>query len=650
VTLFLAALGLILGGGVAATVLRRRAHGEVIFEALALAGCVLGAGAALAALIRGGAHTLVLPSGVPGGDWVIGIDALSAVFLIPIFVVGAAAISFGTSYMAGERGHRAVWLVDLWIGLLIIALALVVTARAIVPFLIAWELMAIASYLLILTDHERPDVRRGGLIYLVTTHTATLVLFAMFGLWGAGAGDWTFASLAAARAPASAVLALAIVGFGFKAGIVPFHFWLPPAHASAPTHVSAVLSGVVIKTGIYGLLRVVTLLGAVPTWWGWLMLVLGGVSGILGVLWALAQHDLKRLLAYHSVENIGIILMGIGVGSLGAAYGHPAVAVIGYAGAILHTVNHALFKSLLFLGAGAVYRATGTRDMEQLGGLARRLPFTWVSFLIGATAIIGLPPLNGFVSEWLVYQGLFRAGQASEALRLASLGVSVLALIGALALACFAKVAGVVFLGAPRTPGAEALPESDRGLRAPMLSLAAACVALGVFAPLGMRPAIRAAVFVSGVSAMADAGVAEVTASGTWIGGIAAFLFATIGVGWLVRRAVLRRRAVRFDETWACGYVEPTARMQYTASSFAAPLLSAFGRASGTVAHRTADSFATHPLDLVLDRVAMPAWAAIQRAGSRLRPLQRGRLSAYLIYVMAALVVLLVYLAIGSRP
>ena len=282
------------------------------------------------------------------------------------------------------------------------------------------------------------------------------------------------------------MLLLALVGFGFKAGFVPMHFWLPPAHAAAPSHVSALMSGIVIKTGIYGLLRVVLLLGGAPAWWGWIVLGLGIISGVLGVLWALAQHDIKRLLAYHSVENIGIILMGIGVGVLGVAYHAPLVAMLGFTGGLLHTVNHAVFKSLLFLGAGAVYRATGTRNMEELGGLARRMPLTWLAFLIGAAAIVGLPPLNGFVSEWLVYQGLFATSQSSDVLRLAVLGIPALALIGALALACFTKVAGVVFLGTPRTAHASRATEVGRGRYLPALALAVTCLALGVAPALGI--------------------------------------------------------------------------------------------------------------------------------------------------------------------
>jgi NADH:ubiquinone oxidoreductase subunit 5 (subunit L)/multisubunit Na+/H+ antiporter MnhA subunit len=368
-------------------------------------------------------------------------------------------------------------------------------------------------------------------------------------------------------------------------------------------------------------------------------------SGVLGVLWALAQHDLKRLLAYHSVENIGIILMGLGVGVLGAAHDAPAVALLGFAGALLHTVNHALFKSLLFLGAGAVYRATGTRNLEALGGLARRMPLTWLGFIIGATAIVGLPPLNGFVSEWLVFQGLFATGQSRGALRLALLGVPTLALIGALALACFAKVAGVVFLGSPRSAAASAATEPGWGMLAPVLVLAGACGALGLFPPAGVALAGTAA----GALAGSD-GIAPPAMAGAWaISGLAAGL-GVLAIGlWLVRAALLRHRTTRHEPTWGCGYPGVTPRMQYTASSFVSPLLSMFGWLSGVRVERSREGLRSRPVDLVLDGIALPLWNTLHRAALRLRPIQQGRLYVYLLYVVAALLALLSYLSVGFR-
>lgn len=649
-TLFLVGLGLLVAGGVGAVVARRPAVASALYQVLVIAGCGTAAIDVVRVLVSGTSLSLTIPATLPGGDWRLGIDALSAVFLLVVLGVGAVCAVFGTHDLA--RLARPRGFTQLAFAVLVTAIAFVVAARGIVVFLGAWEIMAISSYVLIVTDYDEREVRRAGLIYLVATHTATLALFAMFAIWAASAADWSFASLATASraldpAAVAAILMLALVGFGFKAGCVPLHFWLPPAHAAAPSHVSALMSGIVIKTGIYGLLRVLLMLGGAPAWWGWLLFWIGITSGVLGVLWALAQHDSKRLLAYHSVENIGIILMGIGVGVLGAAHGSPTIAVLGFAGGLLHTVNHALFKSLLFLGAGAVYRATGTRNMEELGGLARRMPLTWFGFAVGAAAIIGVPPFNGFVSEWLVYQGMFVSADTVPSLRLALFGIPALALIGALALACFAKVSGVVFLGSPRTAHAAEATEGGRGTYLPMFALAATCIALGVFPALGLSLVGAAARELTGLE---GAEIPRGVVSGAWaISGLALASVTLTAVLWWVRNVFARRQTVRSDVTWACGYDAVTPRMQYTASSFAAPLLSIFGRLSGVRVERSGDTLRTHPVDLVLDGVALPLWNGMQRLALRLRATQQGRLHVYLLYVMAALLVMLAYLSLAPR-
>lgn len=656
-TLFLIGLGLVLAGGVTAWILRDRG-GAALYQALVAAGCATAATDAVRVLASGVAVSDTIRTTIPGGDWRIAIDALSAVFLVAVLGVGAVCAVFGTHDLASARQpndrHGASGFPQAAFAVLLASIALVVVAHSVVVFLAAWEVMAISSYVLIVTHHEEADVRRSGLIYLVATHTATLALFAMFAILQAPAADWSFGALAA-TAPslnAGAVVAallLALVGFGFKAGLVPLHFWLPPAHSAAPSHVSALMSGIVIKTGIYGLLRVVLLLGGAPAWWGWVVLGIGVASAVLGVLWALAQHDMKRLLAYHSVENIGIILMGIGVGVLGAAHGAPVVAVLGFAGGLLHTVNHALFKSLLFLGAGAVHRATGTRNIEELGGLARRMPLTWLGFAIGAAAIIGVPPLNGFVSEWLVYQALFATHASSDLLRLALLGIPALALTGALALACFAKLAGVVFLGTPRTDRDREAADPGPGALSPILLLAGACGTLGLAPILGIALVTAPARALAGGGSVAIPG-AVLSGAGA-ISALALLTIALAALTWWLRDGLARRQPVRRSATWACGYDLATPRMQYTASSFAAPLLAVFGRLSGVRVERSAAALHTHPADLVLDGLALPFWNALHRAALRLRAVAqgRGRLHVYLLFVMAALLAMLAYLTLGSR-
>ena len=650
-TLFAISLALIVLGGVAAAALSHHpATGERWFRLLFGAGCVTGAVPALAVLGGASLPDARLAAAAPFGAWVFGLDPLSAVFLLAILSVGAACGFYGLAYLAHERGHRAVGAAHLLLALLVAFLALVVAARAGVPFLIAWEATAVTAFLLVVFEHERPAVRRAGMIYLVATHTGTLLLFALFAAWAGGSGDFSFAALAAhpsfSAGRGGMIVALALVAFGLKAGAVPFHFWLPEAHAAAPAHVSALMSGVVIKMGIYGLLRAVALFGPPPPWWGWVVLALGVGSGVLGVVWALAQHDIKRLLAFHSVENIGIILLGVGAGALGMAYGHPLIAALGFAGAALHTLNHALFKSLLFLGAGSVIHATGTREIDRLGGLARPMPVTAATFVIGSAAIVGLPPLNGFVSEWVVYQALFRGGSAHDAMQLAVVGAALLALVGALALACFAKVVGVLYLGTPRDAVATAAHEPAPGMVRPLVGLAAACIAIGLFPIAVVPPALRVGSLVAGlprgagVPGDAGAGAATVFAVG---------LTVSLLVAWALRRAFGRREAPLAGPTWACGFAAPTPRMAYTASSFAAPLLGAFRSVAGVRTERTAQRFATHAIDPVLDRIILPAWHGVRAAATGLRAIHRGGLSLYLVYVGAAAVIVLLYLMAAGR-
>ncbi|HYT72644.1 MAG TPA: proton-conducting transporter membrane subunit [Gemmatimonadales bacterium] len=641
---------MVTGGVAAAGLARRPTAGERWFRLCFGAGCVIGAVPAVAVLAGAAVPDVRLAAAAPLGAWVFGLDALSAVFLLAILSAGAACAFYGLAYLDRERGHRAVGAAHLLLALLVTALAVAVIARAAAPFLIAWEVMAVTAYLLVVLEHERSEVRRAGLIYLAVTHAGTLLLFALFATWAGDAGDLSFAALG--RHPpfmagrGAMILVLALVAFGLKAGVVPFHFWLPEAHAAAPAHVSALMSGVVIKMGIYGLLRTVVLFGPPPPWWGWVVLVLGACSGVLGVVWALAQHDIKRLLAFHSVENVGIILLGIGAGALGLAYGHPLIAVLGFAGAALHTLNHALFKSLLFLGAGSVIHATGGRDIDLFGGVARRMPTTAAAFLVGSAAIVGLPPLNGFVSEWVVFQALLRGGSARDAMQLAGLAAVALALIGALALACFVKVVGVLYLGTPRDLVATTAREPASGMIRPVVGLAIACVAIGLL-PIAVVPAaLRAGSLVAGVAPgvvgpeVAAAGPATVFTLG---------LTASLVVAWAAHAALARRQPRLEAATWGCGYATATSRMAYTASSFAAPLLGIFQSVAGVRTARAGDAFATHPTDPVLERLIVPAWRGVRAAATGLRPIQRGGLQLYLLYVVAAVVTVLLYLLAAGR-
>jgi formate hydrogenlyase subunit 3/multisubunit Na+/H+ antiporter MnhD subunit len=445
--------------------------------------------------------------------------------------------------------------------------------------------MSLSAFFLVMFHDERAEVRRGAWMYLIATHLATTVcLLPLLGLLFSATHTTAFSDIPAALQSAgkpflTALFFIGLIGFGTKAGFFPMHIWLPAAHPVAPTPVSALLSGVVAKMGIYGLLRLLTWLPPLPVVCGACLLAVAIVSGVMGVLYALAQHDLKRLLAYHTIENIGIIGIGIAVGMLGRAANEPAVAALGFAGALLHVTNHALFKGLLFLSAGNVLHGTGTLAIERLGGLAKKTPANALFFLVGAIAICGLPPLNGFVSEWVIYAGLFTGVHQDIGASggVPALGVFSLALMGGLALACFAKVFGVVFLGHPRDAHIEphATPPA---MKLSMSGLAIACVFIGLAPGYWVPLTYGATGTLVGLEAdQVGASFRNVLNTGSSLSAMAAVFLGIAGGLALFRRALRGRAdAVPQLDTWGCGYARPDARMQYTATSFASPLMRAF--------------------------------------------------------------------------
>ena len=637
VAFVLAAIALPAASGLAAVLLRARpAAAQRLACALVCAGAAAGIAASASALAGG---AIVEPR------LALRLDGLGAVFLAASSAVAAAGSVYGVPYHPqAALGGRAVRL-QIFYGLAVGGMALVVASSHAIVFLVGWEVMALSNFFLVLTDDERPEVQRSAFLYLAATHVGTLALFALFALHGQAAGSFDFAAwtgLPATGVFGARVFALVLLGFGLKAGLVPLHFWLPPAHAAAPSHVSALMSGVVVKMGLYGILRVAGLLDAPPVAWGWALIGLGGVSAVLGVAFALAQHDLKRLLAYHTVENVGIIALGTGVALLGRARAEPALVLLGFSGAALHVVNHALFKGLLFLGAGAVQHATGTREIDHLGGLARGMRGTAVLFTVGAAAIAGLPPLNGFVSEWLValgfLHGLGRPG--GDALSFLVLGAPVLALVGGLAAACFAKVVGVVFLGSPRSSHAAHAHEAPLAMLVPMAVLAAACAAIGLAPAVLVAPLRGAAAAWARVDpALLAEPAARAAAGATRVSLVAAALVALVALAVVVRRGLLARQAATPTpvETWGCGFAAPTARMQYTGSSFAALLLQRFSwamvfrgtapRLGGPFPRAGEHAFRTEVPDPVLDLTLLPAargwtWLATQTRGLYLRRIQ----------------------------
>lgn len=627
-----------------------RGAGQRIATVLHVAGCAAGVAAAAWAL-AGAADTARFAWPLPGGSLTFSLDRLSAFFLVPVFVVAGLGSIYGEGYWAEAHHPDNGRKLRAFYGVATASLALVMAAGDAWSFLAGWEIVTLAAFFLVTTDQNDARALRAGWIYLVSAHVGTLILFAMFTLLHEGTGTWLLVPSGALGSSTllRPVLLLALAGFGLKAGVIPLHVWLPDAHAAAPSHVSALLSGVVLKMGIYGLLRVLSMLPAYPTWLGLVLVALGITSGVLGVVLALAQHDLKRLLAYHSIENIGIILIGLGVGVLGIAQGRPGWAVLGFAGGLLHVWNHAAFKSLLFYSAGAVIHATGTREIDALGGLFRRMRFTGAAFLLGAVAICGLPPLNGFVSEWLITLASFRAltGAGGNAGVLgAAAGAPALALIGALAVACFVKAFSAVFLGSPRTPGAAAgAGDASGSMRFSMAGLALACAVIGLW-PAG---AARLAADAAHALLLGQAGAGADTDPG----GLGAFPLALAGVLALgaVAVRVLTRSATR-TTTWDCGYAAGGARIQTSASSFAATLVGLFRWAILPDEHRprvgglfppAGERFESHAPDPVLDRLLVPGLLRGRSFLGLARVIQAGRIQTYLLYIIVTLMVLLAW-------
>jgi hydrogenase-4 component B len=479
----------------------------------------------------------------------------------------------------------------------------------------------------------------------------------MFGLLRSATGTFALAPLgedAVSPGKASAIFLLALAAFGLKAGIMPLHIWLPGAHAMAPSHVSALMSGVLIKIGIYGLVRISALLPHAPVWWGALLLALGTMSGVFGVAFAIGQHDLKRLLAYHSVENIGIILMGIGLALLGRSVGRADWVLLGFAGGLLHIWNHGLFKSLLFLSAGSVIHAVHTREIDHLGGLARQMPGTALCFAIGAVAICGLPPLNGFVSELFIYIGLFRTLGIGEGPSWAgaALAAPALALIGALALACFVKAYGAVFLGTARSDRARHAHESGLSMIGPMSVLVACCVIIGL-APALLAPLLERAVMVWAPGLAGDESRLSLLAPLGWISVMGLALVVILAVGATILYVRVYRGEVARAGTWDCGYAAPSFTMQYTSSSFAEMLVKVFAWVLRPKVHMKQDQtlfvrtgeFQSHVTDTMLDGVLVPSFRAVGWLFSWLRILQRGSIHAYLLYIFVALIALLSWAA-----
>ena len=627
----------------------------------AASGSVAGLVTALAVLATGDRFELVRPDMIAvAGGVAIQLDSLGALYLALVCSVGLFAAIYGLTYTADYDGRRSLRFFGLMFNAFLLGMSLVPCAANVFTFLFAWELMAVASYFLVMTEHESSDARAAGLWYAAMAHFGFVLLLPMFLIMAPAPGATAFVDLragASALPPAarSTVFALALAAFGSKAGVVPLHVWLPRAHPAAPSHVSALMSGVMIKLGVYGLLRVTSdFLGTGPAWWGGLVLAVGSLSALGGVLYALTENDLKRLLAYSSVENVGVIFLGIGAALVLQSYGLPALAMVGFGAALLHTVNHACFKTLLFLAAGNVLRGARTRNMEQMGGLIKGMPVTAMAFLIGSAAAAALPPLNGFASEWMVFQALLSGAQiAKPEVAIGSpLAVGVLALTSGLAAATFVKAFGISFLAMPRSDAAAAAREPHWSTWASLGAFAAATVVLGLFAPSAIAAMYRIVESVTATPRNVTGGGGIWLLSAHGVAAVSPLLIAVLVASVaFVAFASIRARGfdVRVADTWGCGRIRQTARMEYTSSAFAEPLRRIFSEL-----YRPTEDFSVsvHPEARLIIRsityttrivpwiekaLYEPVTRGARAIAASVRRLQAGSVHLYLLYIAAAL-------------
>lgn len=618
-------------------------------------------------------RTVTFTGGTSFFDLSFHIDTLAALFIFTISLIALCCSLYGLGYVKHFYTKYNIGVLGLLYSILICSLILIVTASNALFFLVAWEIMSISSYFLVVYDRRTIKNVKAGSLYLVMTFTATAFILLSFLLVYQYIGSFDFDSIRSSIAlipPAikNLIFIFALIGFGTKAGIIPLHIWLPAAHAAAPSHVSAILSGVMIKTGIYMIIRMfLDVLQPAPLWWGLVIMSVGAISALLGVLYALTEHDLKRLLAYHSIENIGIILLGVGSAMTFFTLGNPTVAILGLTAACFHTLNHATFKSLLFLSAGSVINQTHTRNMESYGGLLKYMPVTGFCFLIGAMAISALPPFNGFFSEWLTFQSLFQGMSTLESSGkwIFGLAAGALALTGGLALACFVKAFGVTFLARPRSDKITRAHESSRWMQVGM-GILAGCTLLfglgsgyvanqlaGISHTLGLSSGLSSA---TGVAPLSTNGVLQVADHFASVSGPIIFitLVIAIGVTWVTTRLLINRgQRIVNGRTWDCG-TDLTPRMEITSTGFARSIILIFkGVLKPSIQHKLEYDDAairyipkTHAVvlgvtDVYQTYLYQPLYRLMQLLATYTKKIQSGNVNTYVLYLVLALAVAL---------
>jgi len=661
----LACVAILFAAAPTGVLLARRPFGTPLIYGLCLAASLALLAGALLHLLAGAAPlALALPLGLPWVGAHFRLDLLSAAFLVIVNLGTAGASLYGIGYGRHEAAPQRVLP---FFPVFLAGMNLVVLADDAFTFLVAWEFMSLASWALVLTQHRAADNRHAAYVYIVMASFGTLSLLLAFGLLAGATGGYDFAAIRAAPPSAllgAGVLGLVLLGAGSKAGLVPLHVWLPLAHPAAPSHVSALMSGVMTKVAVYGFIRITfDLLGPPDWWWGMAVLVIGGCTAVLGVLYALFQTDLKRVLAYSTIENIGFVFVGLGLAMAFRANGMGSAAALALTAALFHVLNHSLFKSLLFYGAGAVLSGSGLRDMDRLGGLIRRMPVTAAAFLVGAVAIAGLPPFNGFASEWLLLQSILLSPELPQwGLKLAVPATGcLLVLAAALAAACFVRAFGVTFLGRPRSAAAAEAHEADRWSLAAMSLCALLCLVFGVLPGLALdslAPAVQGLIG-SRMPAqlslpwLSSVPIAESRSSYNGLLVFGFILLSTTMAVLAIHR--LASRALRRGPAWDCGFPEPSPATQYSGASFSQPIR----RVLGAPLFRAREALDLPPpgelrparlvvtlKDLVWDALYAPLGGLVGRTAERLNRLQFLTIRRYLALVFATLVILLLVLAI----
>ena len=629
---------------------------------------VSGAAAVVAggwALLAGLKLSQQLALGLPWLPWHLRLDALSGFFFAVVGLLLVAVSFYGPAYVREfEDGKQPLAVLGLFTGLFCAGMLLVLLADDAFTFMVAWELMSVSSYFLVTYQHQNAPNRRAGFLYLLMAHVGALGILLGFGVLAGFGGQFTFDAMRAATLSplwASIAFALAFFGFGMKAGLVPLHAWLPEAHPVAPSHISALMSGVMLKVAIYGFIRVTyDLIGNIQWQWGLAVLIIGTGSALLGVLYTLMQNDLKRLLAYSSVENIGIIFMGLGLSMIFLGTQHPVLGIIGLIAALYHVLNHAMFKGLLFLGAGAVLYRTHERDLDRLGGLVHRMPVTAVLFLVGCISISALPPFNGFVSEWLTFQAALQTPRLENGVLRAILPIAaaLLALTGALAAAAFVKVYGVAFLGKARERRAAHAREVPSGMLIGMGMLAVLCLVLGILPTtvIGVLEAVPHQLLGQMSPSLTVHGWLWLTPVSADVASYSApLVLAAMVLTFFIGRLLLRRNAnpIRRSAPWDCGFGPLNARMQYTATAFAQPIRRVFAgvwkvQEQVDVTHASAPASLVsgvrhqlHIADWSWLKLYEPIGRLVLTGARHIGLLHSGHIRTYLAYSFATLLLLL---------